>query len=114
MRRGVAIAQDRADAGADDAAVPDNEGAERLLTALGVLASQSHRLSHERVLVAGPPAHVAGHCRIIGTACRAMAHAEYAQLGNPSRVATAHLFDVGEVFVIHGPIRSRRGATRRH
>jgi hypothetical protein len=35
------------------------------------------------VLVAGPPAHVAGHCRIISTACRAMAPAEYAQLGNP-------------------------------
>jgi hypothetical protein len=65
VRRRVPIAQDRADAGADHAAVPDNQGAERLLTALGVLASQSHRLSHERALVAGPPAHVAEHGRII-------------------------------------------------
>jgi hypothetical protein len=66
VRRRVAIAQDRADAGPDDAAVPDNEGAERLFPALGVLASQSHRLFQERALVAGLPAHVDEHCRIIG------------------------------------------------
>jgi hypothetical protein len=67
VRGRVTIAQDRADSRADHAALPHDQGTERLLTALGVRAGEPNRLSQQRALVVGPLAHAVGYCRI-GTA----------------------------------------------